>query len=632
MKTMPSWNISRGLAAFLLVLVIAVTLNYLARPLNARLDLTEERIHTLSAGTRSLLADLPAPVTLKFYVTRHDAAVPTPERNYAARVEDLLREYQRAAGGRLTLELLDPKPDSEVEDWARRYGVVGRVISPDGTALYLGLVGKSADREAVIPYLDPQMENILEYQVTRLVAAVARPSRPVVGVISSLPVLGGPAPMMNPFMQQPPAAQRPWYAFTDLQQSCEVRELRPPLESIPDDIQALILVQPGRLEDSALYAIDQFLLRGGRLLAFLDPMCAVASMNNPMMGMAGDEPGLDRLLAAWGVSPTAGRLVVDQKAATRVAAPEGGAMENPAILSLMADNFEKHDVVMGGLESLLLPYAGAFHVQAAPGVEVTRLMHSSRNSGLLNVMEARMGGDAVRQALTGDEELAVAVRLQGSFKTAFPEGRPAPASGGPDGAAPAAAPAPDPAFLKESARPGTIILVADADMLHDMATVEEVRIFGRPALQTFNDNIIFLANCAELLAGDASLAGIRSRGKTERPFEVVRTLRERAEKRYLAEEQALLRELETTRQRLGELQARKDEHQQMIQSPEEKAEIDKFLEKELETRRALKTVRVRLREDIERLGRRLKAANILLMPGLVIGTGLVVGALRRRRR
>ena len=244
-----------------------------------------------------------------------------------------------------------------------------------------------------------------------------------------------------------------------------------------------------------------------------------------------------------------------------------------------------------------------------------------------------MGGDAVRRALTGDEELAVAVRLQGTFKTAFPDGRPAPASGEPDGAVPpATAPAADPAFLRESARPGTIILVADADMLHDMATVEEVRIFGRPVLQTFNDNIIFLANCAELLAGDASLAGIRSRGKTERPFEVVRTLRERAEKRHLAEEQALLRELETTRQRLGELQARKDEHQQMIQSPEEKAEIDKFLEKELETRRALKAVRVRLREDIERLGRRLKAANILLMPGLVIVAGLVVGAVRRRSR
>ena len=622
------WLLGGGILAFAVAAAIAVALNVLASGVRLRWDLTEEKVYTLSEGSRSVLKDLPAPVTLKFFFSESDPAIPMQVKNYAQRVEDLLREYQAESKGKLVFEKYDPKPDTDAEDWARRYGVTGQSVGLMGPQVYLGLVAVMGDREAALPVLDPQGENLLEYNITRMISGVAHPKKPVVGVLSSLPVMGGAPPMamMGGPQQRTPA----WYAFQDMKESYEVRMIDPGSEEIPAELDTLVLVHPKDLSDRTLYALDQFVLRGGRMIAFMDPMCMTEMQSSPMpqMGMGQGPSNLDKLLKAWGVTFESGKIVCDLGAATRLRGQQNQVEESPVWLSLQRDNCNKTDISTAQLENLMMPFAGSFTATSTKELTVTPLVTTSDSSGLVDPMAAQFGFRAVeKDFVNGGKPLNLAVRLSGTLKTAFPDGQPK-LEGVTN------APAATPAGLKESKGKSSVVLVGDVDMLSDRIAVTEIPDFlGQRGVAPANDNIALLYSLVEQASGSASLASIRTRGKTSRPFEVVREIQRKAEERYLQEEVALQQKLEQAQQRLAELQTTKEKgQQQLILSPEQKREIEQFRKNEYDTKQQLKLVRRALREDIATLGMKVKAVNILLMPFLVILAGISIGIYRRNRR
>ncbi len=634
------WKFSGSLTGLLALLAVLVAVNLLLGQVRLRLDLTEDRLYTLSDGTRAVLRGLDGPVTLKLFFSSSVREVPEPLKLFARQVEDLLREYALASRGKVVVETYDPKPDSDAEEWAERYGLASERLDPLDPPLYLGLVAAKGDALAALPFLDPRNEQMLEYHVSQLIARVANPRKPVLGVLSSLPVMGVRSfPYAMPG-QPRPKNQPPWVAFQDLAKDYDVRQLPAETESIEADVDVLVLVHPKSLSRRTLYAIDQFVLRGGRLLAFVDPMCLADAMNqdNPMgMGMTRPASDLGPLTEAWGLTFDSGKAVADLDASTRIRRGDNQVEDNPVFLTLRPENLDGRDLATSALKSLSLPGAGAFVGSGAPGLTVGTLVVSSDQSELVDAMMAQMGTDAIRRSFkAGLKRLPLAVRIQGEFPTAFPDGQPK-AEVDPDKGPAADADKDKPAEtaaptgLTRSVRPGLVVLVGDVDLLFDAFAVQELPLFGQRVYQPMNDNLALFANLLEQLGGNADLASIRARGRFDRPFERVLTLQREAQQRWLIQEQALERQLETTRERINSLQAQKDKTQRYILSAEQQEEIARFRQENARTQQELKQVRKNLREGIERLGAGVKAVNILAMPALVCLAGLGFAWHRRRR-
>ncbi|MBI2439978.1 MAG: Gldg family protein [Lentisphaerae bacterium] len=636
MKARQLWKFAGSLIGLLTLLAILIAANVLLSRVRVRADLTEEKLYTLAEGTRTILQSLDVPVTLKFFFSGNAPEIPMPLKYFAQQVEDLLKEYELTSGGRVRMETYDPKPDSDAEEWAQRYGLAGQQLGLMGPELYLGLVAVKGDAHAILPFLDPRNEELLEYNITQLIARLANPKKPAIGILSSLPVMGVRSfPYALPG-QPRPKSQPPWVAFQDLEKDYEVRQLPAEPDVIDTNLDALVVVHPKNLSEKTLYALDQFVLQGGRLLAFIDPFCLAEAMSQEQsMGMAHPMSELSRLTTAWGINYEPDKVVADLDASTRVRRSDNTVENNPVFLSLRQFNIDGKDIITSALESLALPTAGAFSGTPAAGLSVGSLLVSSDQSELINTMTAQMGEEAVRREFrSGLKRLNLAIRLHGKFQTAFPEGKPK-AAPAPDKEAAEpekeAQPPEDTApALKESAKPTTVILVADVDLLYDAFAVQELPFFGQRVFQPLNDNINFLANALEQLAGSAALSQIRARGRFDRPFDRVLELQRAAQQRWLLQERALQEQLEATRQRLDSLQASKDKSQRFILSPEQEAEIARFKQEQIKTQRELKQVRKNLREGIERLGVAVKAINILSMPVLVCLAGMAFAWHRRR--
>lgn len=612
--------VTTGVVGALVVLGIIIVVNIILGQLRLRKDFTSEQLYTLSAGTQQLLKNLPQEVTLKFYFSRHEESLVMPLKNYAQRIEDLLREYVSHSGGKVALEVFDPEPDSEAEEWAQRYGLMGQSLGMlgDPAGFYLGLVAVAGAREAAIPFLAPSVEPQLEYLVTRLLSEVIHAKKPMVGVMSPLPVMP-PAPFMA---RQ--ARSSGWFVVEELKKQYEVRSLPPSGEAIPDDIDLLVLIHPKQLSDEALFALDQFVLRGGRLMAFMDPLCL--SDDTEQEGMMGMPPmgasDLNKLTKAWGVEMSAD-VVYDLSLASPVNFGNGRAERLPSWLTLSKANASQEDTATGFLEKLMMPFAGALTGAPVEGLKMTPLLTASPAAKLVSAMEARMP-DAARQAGGREAPGAIlAARLQGKFKTAFPDGKPVK----PDAAATNAAPAET--WLKESAKETAVILISDADMLNNDYCVSGLNIFGQTLYQPMNDNLNLALNMSEQMTGDEALIGLRSRGTYDRPFDRVVAMEREAQERWQQEATKLQEKLNMAQARINELQAGKQQGQEYILSPAQKAEIEQFRKERFETQRQLKEVRKNLRWNIESLGLKLKVINLFAIPLLVALFGIYHGWKRR---
>ena len=618
-----------GIAAMLAILVVC---NIMAARVKQRIDLTAERAYTLSPGTRAILSKLDTPVQIRFYATRGENDMPVMLKTYAQRVEDLLGEFRQVSKGNITIDKLDPQPDSDAEDSAKLDGIEGQML-PQGQSIYLGVSVSMLDQKEAIPFLAPNRERLLEYDIARAISRVATPSKPVVGVMSSLPVTGGGMnPMMMRMGQQ---GQQPWVFYTELQRDFTVKSVEVTADKIPDDVKVLVLIHPRQLSDAAQFAIDQFVLRGGKLIAFLDPLC-VLDKQSQMMGPPSSS-SLDKLLKAWGLTFDSTKVVADMDFVGRTR--QGRA---PSVLQLTEKAVNKDDVLTGDVDNLLMVFAGAFSGTPAAGLTQTVLIHSSKNSQLVDPMTAQMGGEEVIKTFNASgTEHPLAVRLAGKFKTAFPEGKPKvpdakPTDAKPDEAKPdEKKDQPADQSLKESAEDNAVVLVGDSDMIQDQVAVTEAMnpFGGQRMVMPQNGNLAFAQGAVEQLTGDNNLITVRSRASRERPFTVVKKMQADAEANYRTKIKDLETGLAEAQKKLGELQRSKatEGGQRFILSPEQQAEIANFRKKETDVKQQLKTERKKLRTDIDALENRVKWLNISGMPAIVAAGGLLLAMLRRKR-
>ena len=617
-----------GAVGLLLLLAIIGAVNLIAASLRMRADLTAEKLYTLSKGSREVLKKLDSDVTLKLYFSRSSAEMPMGLKTYADQVQDLLKEYELAGKGRVVLEAFDPKPDSDAEEWAQRYGVEPQQTSMFGPPVYFGLVAVSGDRQQVIPGFNPRTEPTLEYDITRLITRVAWPEKPVIGVMSSLSVLGSPmSPMMMMQRRQPP--DQGWTVFQELRKDYTVREVPADAEAIEMDIKALVVIHPKDLSDKTLLALDQFVLRGGRLMVLVDTLSiadfkANASQNPMMMQMGGGQAGpstLGRLFDAWGVAFNTSKIVADLTCSTKLSGGQGRVEDNPAFLSLTPANLAKTDLLTAQLSQIMLPFSGAFTFTEGNGITVTPLITTSQdNACLIDQMNAQFGMSAMRSQLKPDGvQRILAARLHGTFKTAFPNGIEADEE---------SERVPPPPLTSGTS---TVVLFGDADFINDEFCMQSIPTLFGNMTQPINDNMTLFGNTVEQLAGRQELIGVRSRGQSNRPFAKVDKLEAEATKKWHTREEELQQRLRETQQQLSALQQEKKGTERLIVSKEQQAAIAAFRKEQQETSKELKNVRKNLNRDIERLGLTLKTLNIALVPLFVIAFGVWRGVQRKKR-
>lgn len=617
-------KIGSGAAGVALVVVIVAAVCLTLANLRVRLDLTEQKLYSLSTGTRQILSKLDNEVRLKFYFNRSSPDVAVEMKTYARHVEDLLQEYRLAGHGRMVVETYDPKPDSDEEEWANRQGLEPQTVSPFAPPIYLGVVAKCGEETQCIPALSPNEDAKLEYNLTRLIARVAFPKKPVLGVLSSLPVLGMPP---NPMMMQ----QRPsegWLAFRELKNDYDVRTVPPEPESIDPEVGTLIVIHPKNASEKTLFAIDQFVLRGGRLIVCVDPMSGVDARNadpsNPMAGMMGigSSSTLGRLFEAWGVGFDSTKTIADMRAVTQLMSGRNQIVDSPTFLSIDPKGINREDVLLAQVEKLHFPFAGGLVDRTGGKRAFTPLVFSSTDASCpIDAMGSQFAtATSIRSAFKPDNlRHVLAARLKGAFHTAFPKG---------------------PSSTDTNAAPNQlvsgnsgVVIFADTDFLADENCVRATQnLFGSQSYQPINDNLVLFLNTVEQLSGREELIGIRARGVINRPFAVVNELEYRALRAWQAKEGELSKELEETRRQIQELQQEKKGAQKFLLSREQQAAVERFRSREMEINRELKEVRKSLRQDIDSLGVTVKAVNIALIPLLVIAFGVTRTLARRRRR
>ncbi len=635
-----------SLGGLILAAVLFLAVNLLSGELlrGVRIDLTENHLYTLSEGSRKIADSLEEPIRMRFFFSQKVSNQIPGIKAYAQRVEELLREYVLVSGGKVKLEIIDPEPFSEEEDQAVQAGLQGEAVTAAGDRFYFGLYAtNSVDDQEAIPFFDPRREDFLEYDISKLIYRLAHPEKPVVGVLTGLPMDGGPP---NPFGGG--GAQPPWAIMSAMRELFSVRMLGPRPKEIPDDLNVLMLVHPKGLSDETWFAVDQYILGGGKALILADPFCEAdqppRDPNNPMAGLTAPRSSQpEKLFDAWGLELVKGKIVGDREDAQRVRAR--GADGRPQVvdyilwLGLGEDSFNKEDLLTSQLGSVNLGTAGALRKKEGASIKITPLLESSEDSMLVDLTRVQFMPDPGRlldDFQADDKKYTLAARVSGVLHTAFPDGPPKKEEGSKDEKTPESKQDGDqeskPPFLKESKGPVNLVVIADADLLSDHFWVQQQDFFGQKVSIPLADNGDFVVNALDNLSGSNDLISIRSHGRFARPFEKVQDLRREAEQRFRAREQVLEQKLKDTEQRLAELQSKKEGSSKLILSPEQSKEIEKFQNERLAIRRQLRDVQHDLQKDIENLGSWLKAINMGLIPLLIGVFAVGLGAYRMKHR
>lgn len=617
-------------AAIALAAAIFVAINIAADATftTNRLDLTENGLYTLSQGTRDTIANLQEPITLKFFYSKKVAADYAQIQAYAGRVRDLVQEYAALGHGKIVLEEIDPEPFTGAEDEANAAGLTG-APTDSGDMVYFGLAGSNTiDGKEVIPFFNQDREPYLEYDLTSLLYRLATPKKPLLGIVSSLPLdtgAGGMAAALQGRVQ-------PYMIYEQLSQSYRTQMLESGFTSIPKNVDVLMVVQPTNLGPGERYAIDQFVMRGGRALVFVDPLSELSQ------AAAGDNPAaqgppssdLPELFRAWGVAYNPEKVIADRALAQPVqvsADPRNPVARYPIWLHLIREEFDARDQVTANLQTLNLATVGALSKAKGATTSFTPLVTSSDEASLLDSDEVRMSRrpqDLMASVQPAGKHYVIAARISGPAKTAFPDGPPA-------GDEPAAK-----APQIKSAKTVNIIAMADTDIFDDRFWVRTDDLYGKRVATPFADNSAFVMNAVENLTGSSALISLRTRASSDRPFTVVKELQAEAQARFQQEADALQAKLTDTENRLHALEqggSTNGEGATGTQlTPAQQSEIDKFKRELIETRTALRDVQHNLRKEVVALGALLAFVNMALVPMLVAAFALLLAILRRRRR
>lgn len=604
------------------VLLVAINLFAGLTIKGIRFDMTENRLYTLSDGTRNILHDLDEPITLRLYFSEKQFSEMPLVSTYGQRVRELLEEYAATSGGTLRLVVEAPEPFSDAEEQAARYGLQGVPVDTAGSNAYFGLVGSNSVGDIRrIAFFQPDQEDALEYSVSKLVYSLANPSKPVVGLLSGLP-MAADARRDHPLLGE---QERDWFALTQMKQSFDVLELGDDIARVPDNVDVLMVVYPKDLPDKALFAIDQYVLGGGRALVFLDGFSetdkSLPKVTSPDQGYveAVRTASMQPLMDAWGVRLAPDYLAADRRTATSVMTAKGTPVDYVVWLTLGQDYFNSEDFVTADLQTLVMASSGFLVKTPEATTQFTELVRTSDQAMQLEAGYVKYGTkptELLQTYYAGGTPLVLAARIQGEVKSAFPDGV--------EGVS-------DSERLTESRQPVNVVVVADADMLEDRFWVDFKDFYGRRVAVSRADNGAFLINALENLSGSNDLISLRSRGRSARPFVKVAALKEAAEKQFRAKERALQIQLSETGQKISELQQKKQGDSNLIMSTEQRDELRKFRAEQIKTRKELRNVQHDLTRNIEKLGAWMKAVNIALVPLLVVLVATILGVVRMRR-
>ncbi len=612
LKRLPTALALPLLAAAFVVLVFASGL--LLR--GARLDLTANRLYTLSTGTEHILASNREPIRLQLFISTQAMRDLPALRSYAQRVRELIEEIAAKSHGRIALEITDPQPFSDAEDKASGYGLQAVPVGAGNVPLYFGLVGTNTrGLRAVEPFFDPSKEVFLEYDVAKLITSLSSQRKPVVALLSSLQT----RPSFDPATGR---TSDGWAIDTELARLYELRRLQPDPVSIGDDVDLLIVIHPKSLSDDTTYAIDQFVLRGGRLLAFIDPLADSdpGAQILPQIAAGGAlTPGvsssLDRLFKAWGVAYDVGKIVRDAQNALQIqSSPQSQPVSNPVLIGLTRDALNQNDPVSAQLDALNFSSAGAIELTQHSPMTLEPLAQSSADADLVATDRVRVQTDP-KQLLEGfratGKAYVFAARLTGKPASAFPERT-------------------DAKHLGNAREPVNVIVVADTDVLTDRLWVRSQDFFGRHVLNAFAKNGDFVANAVDNLVGTPDLITIRTRPGFNRPFTRVEKLKRRADQRLRGKEDELQAQLKAMEAKLAEMQPGASATGAQQLSAQQRAQVSAFQQQRQRVRTELRGVQQQLNASIQLLGTQLKLIDILGIPLLLTLAALVAAWLRRR--
>jgi len=582
-----------------ILLVLLVLINIVADRFYFKVDITQESLYSLSNGTRNVLEKVPDEMHIKYFFTSEAEGAPIGLKAYGKRVKELLEEYVYLSGEKITLEVIDPRPDTEEEEWATKDGITG-VPLPSGENFYMGCVVRPGN--IAIPMFDPRRESFLEYDITEMIVRAMNPGKKKVGILSTLPVLGSKMQFQLPGQ---PAPTKDWGFVTQLKRNYDVLEVAKDTVQIPQ-IDVLYVMHPKNLSEQTQYAIDQYLMNGGRVVFMVDPV----AMEDEGQGMY-KASNADKLLKAYGVRFNSTALLADLENAVAVSAPNGGSMDYPVWLHLKKDAMNEDNVAVADLESVMFIEAGSVGLEPGTSVTFTPLIQTSKDASHIPSMEInRQDPYTIFQKVTrGNERQALVGLFTGKFNSAFTK---APEVEGEDKQSYSGE------HLAQSSKENSIVVISDTDFLQNRFSVRELRM--GPILlgmQQLNDNVSFIQNLTEFMLGDNDLISIRSRGKFTRPFTKVQDIQKAASEEYKAKEEELTKELERVQNEINKIQSDQVQGSKVILTQEQIAQIQSFREKERQIKRDRREVRKKLREDIEKLGQRITLLNLLLMPLLI---------------
>jgi ABC-type uncharacterized transport system involved in gliding motility auxiliary subunit len=611
---------SAGILVLLAILFVTLTILSSVFLKGMRFDLTENGLYTLGDGTRNILKNMDEPVKLYLYFSE-DVSRELPQfRSYARWAGEMLEEFAGHSGGKLTLQRVNPVPFSPQEDRAAEYGLQGVPVGTAGDMLYFGLVGTNTlDGLQVMPFLQPEKEKFLEYDLAKIVNSLSHPVHRKVGLISGLEMKAG----FDPATQ---GMREAWIIHQQFSQLFDLQDIPTDTTDLPDDLELLILAHPRDISEQLLYQVDQFVLGGGRVLAFMDPM-AEADMggdpNDPMARMnAGGSSTLGPLLEAWGVGFDTDRVIGDRAYALQVSIAQGQPpMRHLGILSVKSDGINNTDVASADLKTINFSSAGWLAPLESAGTGFQTLVETSESAAPIEAARLRFLSnprDLEKGFEPTGDRYALAARISGPASTAFEQ-------------------APEGESLMEhltvsDASGINVVLFADTDILTDRLWVQKQNFLGQTVANSFADNGTLVVNIADQLLGSSDLIGIRARTSTNQSFERVDALKLSAEAQFRDTEERLQAELEETERKLTEMQSARQDGELTVLTPAQQEEVQRFVDRKLQIRSELRQVQHDLSRDIEALGMRLKFINIVLVPMLIVIAALVFGQMRRRRR
>ena len=612
---------------FLLAIISFLSFNVLNKNFfkNLRFDLTRYNVYTLSDGTKSILKSIKEPLDFKLFYTKQIGDLNPVYQIYYDRVKEILEQYVLLSNNKIKLKILNPKPFSDEEDKAVEYGLQGAEIMA-GVYGYFGLIAtNSTDDEEKIIFFQPDRSPFLEYDLSKIVTNLANPNRRIVGLYTDLPMLG----TFNPLAKsEAAAAAPPWAVYNQMKEFFEIKRIHEKTRSIPDGLELLMLVHPKKIPDRLIYMIDQFVLRGGKLLVFIDPNSETESFSPDADQINGsNSSNLSELLDKWGVELAENKVVGDLLSARRV---EIGASDQPSVTDYLAwldikkDHMDDTHQATSKVQRLTFATSGFLKNNKKNNkINFKRLVWSTTQSMQIDVSKVISPDPTtlLRNFVPSNEELTLVAEIKGSFLTNFPDGPPV--TNRKDDFD-------KNKHINESIKPTTLVVLADADMLYDEYWLKYEQ--SGEVLPIAN-NADFTVNLLEYLNGTEDLIGLRGKGVSSVPFIKVEKIQKEAEQKFRSKEQELLEKLNNYQSKLENIQKGSGEGEEnTLLTKEENLEIDKFREEMIFVRSELRKVQNALRKDIEKLDSTLKFFNIFLVPILLVIISVVLGFVERRKR